>query len=151
MQQAVNLEFEGRTAEAVRLLEEHMAESEMHTEEYLSHFFETRREKGLGPYFLENGQGTNGAAHKKKIAQSQSSPQAPRANRLKPKPTSQNDLLEAVNESTSTATLLQLQGKTQRLLSMRSSKDVEKAKDALKRVAKLKQELDEALAVLQGS
>ena len=56
-----------------------------------------------------------------------------------------------MNESTSTATLLQLQGRIQRLLSMRSSKVVEKVKEALKRVTKLKQELEEAMAVLKES
>lgn len=61
MMKAVNLEFEGKTAEAVRLLEEHKDESEMHQEEFLMHFFEARRAKELGPYDL-NGVNGNGKA-----------------------------------------------------------------------------------------
>ena len=148
MQQAVNLEFDGKTAEAVHLLEEHKADSEMHTEKYLSHFFEVRRSKGLGPYSLDNGT-SNGRTRRRGSGRAKVTPQVARAPRNKAG--SQNDVLEMVNESTSTATLLQLQGKTQRLLSTRSAKEVERAKQALKEVAKLKQEVQEALSRLEKS
>jgi hypothetical protein len=149
MQQAVNLEFDGRTAEAVRLLEEHRADSEMHTEEYLSHFFGLRRSKGLGPYDLENGV-KNGAGRKKKATRTKPVSTGSRGNRRESTPGRPANILDMVDEGTATAVLLQLQGKVQRLLSMRSSKDVEKAKEALKRVARLREELKEAIAVLEG-
>lgn len=68
MMKAVNLEFEGKTADAVRLLDEHKDESPMHKEEFLMHFFEARRARGLGPYLLSD-EGPRKKANTPKVTQ----------------------------------------------------------------------------------
>lgn len=79
----------------------------MQTEDYLSHFVGARRAKDLGPYSVDNGVSKTGTARKATTARGKPAPENRRTQLTEAGQTSPNDLLEMVNESTSTATLLQ--------------------------------------------
>lgn len=145
MQQAVNLEFEGKTVEALRLLEEHQDESDMHSPEYLMQFFESRRDKGLGPYSL------NGTSHGKTRRAGRREPASRRqtvAAQIRNLRKS-DEILDLIGERTSTVTLLQIQERVKELLASRGRPELEKAEAALRKVARLRDELREAMRVLE--
>lgn len=153
MMQAVNLEFEGKTAEAVRLLDQHRDESSMHSEEYLMQFFEGRQAKGLGPYPL-NDSGPKKARKSSKArpaAVRRRAPAPPR--RVKgPRPGSRGPdaVVDSIDESAGTALLVRLEARIQELLCQRDPKEVEKVRRAMKDVQELQSRLANAMKLLEG-
>ena len=125
MMQAVNLHLQGKEKNALAVLKDNA--HDQHTKANLEHFARVRQEKGLGPYDLDK-------------------PRAPRGSRTAAAVS--GDIVDVIDGRTKISTLVRLEARVKEVLADKDKGEVTKVRKALENVEKLRDQLEEAEALI---